>query len=440
MQVKYILPLLIIVGLMFSLFIWFILSEQKKFLDEELEAKAFALSSHIASSIRLDLLLEDTTALDNRIDELQSIEIDFESVSFYNSKNEIIASSRNGVLIPDDLSFTSSIRFGRSDKSISIFTPMFDNIDSRIGHFTLTLSKHRGQKLIWNSFFKLLFITLLLLLAITVLMIFVARRINFLTLSFIRDREISSAELKKKTIRLDAALQKEKQLGEMKTHFVSVASHQFRTPLAIIQSNSELLNMISANSDPETKEKMERSTLRIVREIERMTELMDDVLILGKVASGKMTILKTKVNLIELCYDIAQQFNDIRSDNRELEVTIVGQEKLALVDSKMIRHAITNLINNAFKYSQEKNPKLALIFHNNTAVISVQDDGVGIPKSDQEHLFQPFYRAKNVVEFSGTGLGLAITKNYVELNDGTINFESEENKGSRFAITFNLSE
>ena len=116
---------------------------------------------------------------------------------------------------------------------------MFDNIDSRIGHFTLTLSKHRGQKLIWNSFFKLLFITLLLLLAITVLMIFVARRINFLTLSFIRDSEISSAELKKKTIRLDAALQKEKQLGEMKTHFVSVASHQFRTPLAIIQSNSE---------------------------------------------------------------------------------------------------------------------------------------------------------------------------------------------------------
>jgi signal transduction histidine kinase len=121
-------------------------------------------------------------------------------------------------------------------------------------------------------------------------------------------------------------------------------------------------------------------------------------------------------------------------------VTIVGQEKLALVDSKMIRHAITNLIHNAFKYSKKQDPKLALIFHNNTAVISVQDYGIGIPKNDQKQMFQPFYRAKNVVEFSGSGLGLAIAKNYVELNDGTINFESEENKGSRFAITFKLPE
>lgn len=437
-QVKYILPLLVFVGFMFSLFISFSLSEQQKFLNQELESKGFTLSSNITNSIMLDLLLEDSVALNDRIEDLKSIEIDYKSSAFYNSNHKVISSSGGEIIFPNELNITSPISYNNFDESISIYTPVIDNIDSLIGYFTLTLSKTRGTELIWDSFIKLLLITLGLILMITVLLIFVARRINFVTLNFIKSREISSEELKKKTIRLNDALKKEKHLGEMKTHFVSVASHQFRTPLAIIQSNSELLQMISTNIDPEIKEKMERTTGRIIREISRMTELMDDVLILGKVTSGKMTIEKTKVDLVLLIDDIAQQFNDISQDNRSLDVTIVGVDQQALLDAKMIRHAITNLISNAFKYSQDKNPEVTLTFDSNSVVIAVRDFGIGIPENEQSQLFQPFYRAENVGAVSGTGLGLSITKNYIELNGGTIKLKSALGSGSCFEVTFDL--
>ena len=106
-QVKYILPFLIIVGLMFSLFIWFSLSEQQKFLNEELEAKGFALSSHIEGLVRIDLLLEDTDALNKRLEYLQSIERDFESSSFYNAENLLVASIGDSALLPDKLNLTT---------------------------------------------------------------------------------------------------------------------------------------------------------------------------------------------------------------------------------------------------------------------------------------------------------------------------------------------
>lgn len=242
-------------------------------------------------------------------------------------------------------------------------------------------------------------------------------------------------ELVKSQEQLKEALSKEKELGELKSSFVSTASHQFRTPMAIIQSNSELLNMITQNCDDQIKLKLERATSRIEKEIKRMTDLMDDVLILGKVTSGATTIVKKPTNILELCDELGEQFNEIQDDGRKIDFKHDGKPKDVNIDVKFISHAIINLLSNAFKYSIKENPKLEVYFKEKHIKISVSDTGLGIPEEEIENLFSPFYRAKNARDIQGTGLGLAITKEYVELNNGTIEVKSQLDKGTTFIIT-----
>jgi len=250
--------------------------------------------------------------------------------------------------------------------------------------------------------------------------------------------ENKNKQLKHKTTELDSSLKKEKHAGEMKSHFVSVTSHQFRTPLAIIQSNAQLINMVLSKTDSSINEKIEPSTIRINREIKRMTELMDDVLLQGKVTSGNVDIEQTDVDIYDLIKNIADQYNELQKDNRKLIVTVSGNNIKLSVDVKMIRHAVSNLISNAFKYSEKKNPEVIIEFAEKIVVIMIQDYGIGIPKTEIKNLFQPFYRALNVQTMQGTGLGLSIAKDYIELNGGTIEVESEINIGTQFIITLPL--
>ena len=248
------------------------------------------------------------------------------------------------------------------------------------------------------------------------------------------DLRLQNNELEKTTIELNKALIQEKHLRKMKSHFVSVTSHQFRTPLAIIQSNSDLLNFVANESEPSIKERLKRYTGHISREIIRMTELMDDVLILGKVSAGKMTVSKTNQSITQLITDLALQFKEIQSDGRYLEVESLGTPRKLQFDVKMMRHALTNIIANAFKYSTTKNPLVTLNYKANIVEIAIRDFGIGIPEEEIENLFQPFHRAKNAVDVPGSGLGLAIAKDYIEINNGTIDVESKMNKGSCFNI------
>lgn len=250
-----------------------------------------------------------------------------------------------------------------------------------------------------------------------------------------RNLELQNKQLEHKTTELDTSLKREKHAGEMKSHFVSVTSHQFRTPLAIIQSNSQLINMVLAKSDSSMKNKIEPSTLRINREIKRMTELMDDVLLQGKVTSGNVDFNKSNVDICELTNDLANEYNGLQEDKRHLNIEIIGQNTKLELDKKMMRHALSNLISNAFKYSEKKNPELIIEFKNSIVVIVVQDYGVGIPENEIKNLFQPFYRALNVQTMQGTGLGLSIAKDYIEMNGGRIEVESEINVGTQFIIT-----
>lgn len=248
--------------------------------------------------------------------------------------------------------------------------------------------------------------------------------------------EERTKELSESRKELEKALEKEKKLGELKSHFVSTVSHQFRTPMAIIQSNSELINMITGNEN----EKLIVPTERIRREITRMTNLMDDVLILGKVnAEGGLKASFSDTDILALCKGVSKEFNSIQKDGRSVEFHYSGTVRKITTDPNLIRHALSNLLSNAFKYSTKSNPRFDLIFENHQVKFIISDDGIGIPKSDQTNLFQAFFRGSNTDNIEGTGLGLAIVKEYIEMNKGKIEVNSEAKKGTSFTISLPIN-
>ena len=194
--------------------------------------------------------------------------------------------------------------------------------------------------------------------------------------------------------------------------------------------------IIKKDTGESLKEKLSKSSGRITSEISRMTQLMDDVLILGKIGAGHLESDPKELNLAELITEIETHTNSIQQDDRKLDLEIQGNPVTVLLDEKLVQHVIENLVSNAFKYSKDKNPKLTLGFKQKTVSISVEDKGIGIPKNELDKLFQPFHRADNVADIPGTGLGLVIAKEYTELNGGNIQVESKVNEGTKFVVTF----
>jgi len=251
-------------------------------------------------------------------------------------------------------------------------------------------------------------------------------------------KENLESKVKERTLELEASLEREKELSLLKTSFVSTASHQFRTPLSAIQSNAELLEMFARLSGKEEEKKYKKVTRRITGEIAKMTELMDEVLILGKVTSGNIDFKPLELNLMEFCSKLAKEFDDFSADGRVVNVVKYGDPYTLHLDPKLLTHSLSNLISNAFKYSVGKaNPELAIHFKPIELVLSIKDYGIGVPNSDLSKLFQPFFRANNVAEIRGTGLGLSIAKEYIEINKGHIEAKSILGEGSCFEIKFN---
>jgi signal transduction histidine kinase len=236
---------------------------------------------------------------------------------------------------------------------------------------------------------------------------------------------------------LECSLAREKELGKLKSSFVSLASHQFRTPLAIIQSNAELLEMLNNTGVKQEPEKYAKVTSRITAAIAKMTSLMDDVLTLGKLNSGSVRYTPEDIDLVDFCEKLTEEFNLIQEDGRVLDFDTVGEANNRELDPKLLSHSLNNLISNAFKYSVGKeNPQLSIHFKPTEVVLSVKDFGLGISEMEQIHLFEPFFRADNVTEIQGTGLGLSIAKEYVEANKGQISATSVLGEGSCFEMTF----
>ncbi len=232
---------------------------------------------------------------------------------------------------------------------------------------------------------------------------------------------------------LSVALEKEKELNEMKSRFVSMASHEFRTPLATIQSS---LSLVSRYSEIDDKEKQQKHIQRIKASVTNLTDLLNDVLSLSKLEEGKIHAVPELINIKEFTEDVIQDMQAVSLDGQEIQYHHKGGEAV-FVDQKFLRIIFTNLISNAIKFSPE-NALVKVITEVKDAMVEivVKDNGIGIDDNDREHLFQRFFRGNNVTNIQGTGLGLNIVARYIELIDGTIDVESQLNEGTTFTIKF----
>jgi signal transduction histidine kinase len=250
-------------------------------------------------------------------------------------------------------------------------------------------------------------------------------------ISFFVERDRTKKELKK-------ALEKEKELGELKSQFVSMASHQFRTPLTVIQSNIELFQMLASKIDSNLKGKFDKISKRIQTEVARLGDLMNDVLLLGKLNANVLLAEIQLGNILQDTTEVVNRLNSIQPDKRKATISIEGMQRNIAYDKKLLAHALSNLIDNAFKYSRNKrSPEIRISFKKQLK-ITVVDFGRGIPNNELNKLFQPFFRSNSAQDIEGTGLGLVICKRYIELQKGTLSVESILNKKTTFTISLPL--
>lgn len=254
---------------------------------------------------------------------------------------------------------------------------------------------------------------------------------NFLSV-FIRDITLR----KKAEDELRFALAREAELNNMKTRFITMTSHEFRTPLTTIQSTVEILSMTFDGLGGQLKPKIEKYFDRIINEVDRLTRLMNDILVIGRIDSGKVTFNPVEVDLTWMIHELVQSRTFIKNDNRQISYKFSGSAKKIKADPNLLGQIMTNLISNALKYSMGKPaPELTIAYKNEFLEIKVKDYGVGIPKGEQKNLFETFFRASNVENIQGTGLGLVIAKQFVEIHGGKIEVKSEENVGTEFMVT-----
>lgn len=241
-------------------------------------------------------------------------------------------------------------------------------------------------------------------------------------------------KIKERTYELTLALEREKELSEMKSRFVSMASHEFRTPLSAILSSIALVDHYTA---PEQNEKRKKHIERIKSSVKNLTDILDEFLSLDKLEQGRVMVMSTGFNLQELIQDTIEEMDGmLKKKYQKIQFVYTGQPMVHL-DKKILRNVLLNLLSNSVKYSPEaKTIHLTADVNDQTISVSIRDEGIGIPPEAQKHLFSKFYRADNAANIQGTGLGLNIVKKYIELLDGDIHFVSKENEGSTFTIHF----
>ncbi len=243
-------------------------------------------------------------------------------------------------------------------------------------------------------------------------------------------------ERKRSDMFLRNALLKERELNELKSRFVSMVSHDFRTPMAIIRSSSDLLSHFS---DRMTAEKQAQHFTTIDLHLKRLTTLLEEVLTLTKAELVGLEFKPIFSDLQACCQVVTEEMQQL-AGTREIKLTVVGQITPFEIDTNLLRRALLNLLSNAVKYSPEGSIiEFTVSSDIEQIVLCIQDRGIGIPEEEQCRLFEVFHRAKNVGNVSGTGLGLAIVKLAVEAHGGTITIESQVNVGTAVTISIPVS-
>lgn len=253
----------------------------------------------------------------------------------------------------------------------------------------------------------------------------------------IQERKLAEEALKKSLMDLKKAekkiimsLEKEKELGEFKSRFISMASHEFRTPLTAILSSANLLNKYTKTEQHAHREK---HVERIKKSVQNVTSILNDFLSLEKLERDSYHTEKKNINIQKLIEEVVEEMQPLLKKGQYIRSKI--DSFIIHTDDHILKNILINLLSNASKYSLENKPiTIESKCQKDRLMLSVQDRGIGIPKEDQKNLFQCFFRARNAIHIQGTGLGLNIVSKYIELINGRINFISEENQGSTFTI------
>lgn len=245
-------------------------------------------------------------------------------------------------------------------------------------------------------------------------------------------------EIKKAEAEMLKALEKEKELGLLKNRFVSMISHEIRTPLTSIMLSTDLLRR---HGDIMQKEEREKYYDRIQDTVLRITKLLENVLTISRLEEGKFDFHPETIDLIDFFHSIAEGIEFNTSGKNKIKIITIGEKKEVVIDENLLGLAITNLLNNAVKYSYQGDEVIVEIeFELNRVIIKIRDKGIGIPKEELPFLFQSFFRAFNVGNISGYGIGLSIVKKCIEAHNGTIDVESDLGKGTTFSITIPIKQ
>ena len=240
-----------------------------------------------------------------------------------------------------------------------------------------------------------------------------------------------------RTAELNASLEKEKELSKLKSRLLSMASHEFRTPLSTVQLSVSLIEKYHDREDFE----MLKHVQRVKKSITGLTSILNDFLHLEKVESGAVEVRRREFDLEEMCTEIAEEMRLMARKGQIIDYSHSGQQKNVQLDRNLLRNCVLNLLSNAIKYSPEDTLiTFTTALSGTTCSLTVKDRGIGIPQEEQPHLFEAFFRAQNTGNIPGTGLGLNIVSRYVALMGGTINFNSIQNEGTEFTLTFNNNE
>lgn len=264
--------------------------------------------------------------------------------------------------------------------------------------------------------------------------------VNSVLISWGGDRAVLSflsdvTDRKRAEREIQLSFEKQRELSELRSKFVTMASHEFKTPLTAILGSAEILEKYGETL---AADKRQRNIFRIQESVKRMNQMLNDVIIMGKSDTGKLQLKASPINLNDFLQNLIDDLlqREAKKAHPKLVADIQGLPVDANVDAEIIRQGIENILSNAFKFSEpDTEVSFKAYMEKSNIVIKVKDEGIGIPDSDKQRLMEPFFKGSNVGNLSGTGLGLTILKRAIEMHQGKIDIQSQENKGTEVTIT-----
>lgn len=235
---------------------------------------------------------------------------------------------------------------------------------------------------------------------------------------------------------MEVNIARERELNNLKTHFIHITSHELRTPLSVILSSAEILDMLSTlNEDERGEYDQAEFTAPIIKEVNRIIDILNELLLIGRIETGNLKYAPEWLSISCFVNKVTDEQFSPHRDGRKVDLHIDAGVDRILADKSLMRHALSNMLENAFKYSSGKqSPRLSIYQQNDNICFEVTDFGIGIPQAELKNLFQSFYRASNVGNISGTGLGLMVIDHVAKMHGGTISVESVLHQTTRLCL------